>query len=212
MIRSGPTGPLFLFMWRMLRRGFRNTVGAWVYTTIIMDERFTRETGQAAGIAELAKPVLQELGFDLVRVRLSGQDGTTVQIMFERPEGQVTIEDCTQLSRRLSPVFDAYDPMPGGYNLEVSSPGMNRPLVRPRDFVNWAGHQAKVELKELVDGRRRFKGEIEGFEEGELRLIVELDGYDKPQTIGLSVDLIEEANLTVNDAAIKKALAKKPVK
>ncbi len=212
MIRSGPTGPLFLFMWRMARRGFRNTVSAWVYSTIIMDERFTRETGQAAGIAELAKPVLQELGFDLVRVRLSGQDGTTVQIMFERPEGQVTIEDCTQLSRRLSPVFDAYDPMPGGYNLEVSSPGMNRPLVRPRDFVNWAGHQAKVELKELVDGRRRFKGEIEGFEEGELRLIVELDGYDKPQTIGLSVDLIEEANLTVNDAAIKKALAKKPVK
>ncbi len=212
MIRSGPTGPLFLFMWRMARRGFRNTVSAWVYSTIIMDERFTRETGQAAGIAELAKPVLQELGFDLVRVRLSGQDGTTVQIMFERPEGQVTIEDCTQLSRRLSPVFDAYDPMPGGYNLEVSSPGMNRPLVRPRDFVNWTGHQAKVELKELVDGRRRFKGEIEGFEEGELRLIVELDGYDKPQTIGLSVDLIEEANLTVNDAAIKKALAKKPVK
>jgi ribosome maturation factor RimP len=78
--------------------------------------------------------------------------------------------------------------------------------------VNWTGHQAKVELKELVDGRRRFKGEIEGFEEGELRLIVELDGYDKPQTIGLNVDLIEEANLTVNDAAIKKALAKKPVK
>ena len=141
-----------------------------------MDERFTRESGQAAGIAELANPVLQELGFDLVRVRLSGQDGTTVQIMIERPEGQVTIADCTKLSRRLSPVFDAYDPMPGGYTLEVSSPGINRPLVRPRDFVTWAGHQARVELKELVDGRRRFKGEIEGFEDGELRLIAELDG------------------------------------
>jgi ribosome maturation factor RimP len=177
-----------------------------------MDERFTRESGQAAGIAELANPVLQELGFDLVRVRLSGQDGTTVQIMIERPEGQVTISDCTAVSRRLSPVFDAYDPMPGGYHLEVSSPGINRPLVRPRDFVTWAGHQARVELKELVDGRRRFKGEIEGFEDGELRLIVELDGYDKPQTIGLSVDLIEEARLTVNDADIKKALAKKPGK
>lgn len=177
-----------------------------------MDERFTRETGQAAGIAELAKPVLQELGFDLVRVRLSGQEGTTVQIMIERPDGQITIEDCTQVSRRLSPVFDAYDPMPGGYNLEVSSPGLSRPLVRPRDFVNWAGHQAKVELKELIDGRRRFKGQIEGFEDGELRLKVDLDGYDKPQIIGLAVDLIEEANLTVNDAAIKKALAKKPVK
>lgn len=177
-----------------------------------MDERFTRESGQAAGIAELAKPVLQELGFDLVRVRLSGQDGNTVQIMIERPDGSVTIEDCTSVSRRLSPVFDAYDPMPGGYFLEVSSPGVNRPLVRPRDFVNWAGSQARVELKELVEGRRRFKGEIEGFEEGELRLKVELDGYDKPQIIGLSVDMIEEARLSVSDAAIKKALAKKPGK
>ena len=109
-------------------------------------------------------------------------------------------------------MFDAYDPMPGGYNLEVSSPGLNRPLVRPRDFVNWAGHQARVELKELVDGRRRFKGEIEGFEDGELRLKVELDGYDKPQTIGLSLDSIEEAKLMVSDAGIKKALAKKPGK
>jgi ribosome maturation factor RimP len=177
-----------------------------------MDERFTRETGQAAGIAELANPVLQELGFDLVRVRLSGEGGTTVQIMIERPDGQVTISDCTSVSRRLSPVFDAYDPMPGGYFLEVSSPGINRPLVRPRDFVNWAGHQAKVELRELVDGRRRFKGEIEGFEDGELRLKVELDGYDEPQIIGLSLDLIDEARLTVNDADLKKVLAKKPGK
>lgn len=175
-----------------------------------MDERFTRETGQAAGIAELANPVLQELGFDLVRVKVTGQDGNTVQIMIERPRGQVTIADCTLVSRRLSPVFDAYDPMPGEYNLEISSPGIDRPLVRPRDFVAWVGHQARVELKELVDGRRRFKGRIEGFENGELLLLVELDGYDEAQTIGLSVDLIDEAKLTVNDAAIKKALAKKP--
>ncbi len=175
-----------------------------------MDERFTRETGQAAGIAELANPVLQELGFDLVRVKVTGQDGNTVQIMIERPRGQVTIADCTRVSRRLSPVFDAYDPMPGEYNLEISSPGIDRPLVRPRDFVAWVGHQARVELKELVDGRRRFKGRIEGFENGELLLLVELDGYDEAQTIGLSVDLIDEAKLTMNDAAIKKALAKKP--
>ncbi|GBE42497.1 ribosome maturation factor RimP [bacterium BMS3Bbin10] len=175
-----------------------------------MDERFTRETGQAAAIAELANPVLQELGFDLVQVKLTGQDGATVQILIERPGGAVTIEDCTAVSRRLSPLFDADDPLPGGYYLEVSSPGINRPLVRPRDFVTWAGHQAKVELKELVDGRRRFRGEIEGFEDGELRLKVELDGYDQPQTIGLDVALIAEAKLVANDAAIKAALAKKP--
>ena len=174
-----------------------------------MDERFISETGQAAGIAELAKPVLQELGFDLVRVKLSGQDGNTVQIMIERPDGQVTIEDCTTVSRGLSPVFDAYDPIPGGYNLEISSPGIDRPLVRPRDFIAWAGHQARVELKELVDGRRRFKGRIEGFEDGEVLLRVDMDGYDEPQTIGLSVDLISEAKLTVSDTSIKKALSKK---
>lgn len=175
-----------------------------------MDERFFSETGQAAGIAELANPVLQELGFDLVRVKLSGQDGNTVQIMIERPDGQVTIEDCTRVSRELSPLFDAYDPMPGGYYLEISSPGIDRPLVRPRDFVTWAGHQARIELKELIDGRRRFKGRIEGFEDGEVLLRVDLDGYDEPQTIGLNVDLIDEAKLTVNDASIKKALRKKP--
>ena len=175
-----------------------------------MDERFISETGQAAAIADLAIPVLQELGFDLVQVKLTGQDGATVQILIERPGGVVTIADCTQVSRRLSPLLDADDPLPGGYYLEVSSPGINRPLVRPRDFVTWAGHQAKVELKELVDGRRRFRGEIEGFEDGELRLRVDLDEYDKPQALGLNVNLIQEAKLVVNDAAIKAALGKKP--
>jgi ribosome maturation factor RimP len=191
---------------------FVKPASTWTQMTQHMDERFTSETGQAAGIAELANPVLQELGFDLVRVKLSGQDGNTVQIMIERKDGQVTIEDCTAVSRGLSPVLDAYDPIPGGYFLEVSSPGIDRPLVRPRDFVAWAGHQAKIELKELVDGRRRFKGRIEGFEDGEVLLRVELDGHDEPQTIGLSVDLIDEAKLTVNDAYIKKALRKKPGK
>ena len=161
--------------------------------------------------AQHGSSVTRTLGSDRVLyVPVIGQDGTTVQIMIERPDGSVTIEDCTQVSRRLSPVFDAYDPMPGGYNLEVSSPGIDRSLVRPRDFVAWTGHQARVELKELVDGRRRFKGRIEGFEDGEVLLKVELDEYDQPQTIGLAVDLIDEAKLTVNDTSIKAALKKKP--
>lgn len=175
-----------------------------------MDERFFRESGQAAAIAAMALPVLQELGFDLVRVKLTGRDGGTVQIMIERVPGSVTVEDCSEVSRRLSPLFDAHDPLPGGYNLEVSSPGIDRPLVRPRDLLNWAGHQARVEMKQLIDGRRRFKGEIEGFEEGELRLSVELDGHDKPLTIGLDVSLIEEAKLIVDHAALKAALKHKP--
>ena len=177
-----------------------------------MDERFIRETGTAAAIADMALPVLEEFGLDLVRVRITGQDGTTLQVMIERPGGDVSIEDCASVSRRLSPLFDAHDPMPGGYNLEVSSPGMNRPLVRPRDFENWAGYQVKVELKELVDGRRRFKGEIEGFAEAEreLRLKMDLEGYDEQQTIGLPLDMIEDARLVADDAAMKKALNKKP--
>ena len=177
-----------------------------------MDERFVQETGPAAAIAELVLPILGELGLDLVRVRVTGQDGTTVQIMIERPEGTVTVEDCAAVSRRLSPLLDAHDPMPGGYNLEVSSPGVNRPLVRPRDFESWAGHQAKVELKELVDGRRRFRGEIEGFAETEceLRLKAALEGYDEQQTIGLPLDMIEDVRLVTDDAALKKALKKKP--
>lgn len=180
-------------------------------TLLDMDERFVREAGLAAEIAALAAPVLEELGFDLVRVRIMGQDGTTVQIMIERSGGAISVDDCAEVSRRLSPLLDAHDPMPGGYNLEVSSPGFARPLVRPRDFIAWAGHEARIELKELIDGRRRFKGEIEGFGDGEVRLKVELEGFDAPQVIGLSVGLIDEAKLIIDDTALKRALKKKPV-
>lgn len=175
-----------------------------------MNERFVRETGIAADVAALARPVLEELGFDLVRIRVMGQDGTTVQIMIDSPTGSVSVDDCANVSRRLSPLLDAHDPMPGGYFLEVSSPGLSRPLVRPKDFETWAGHEARIELKELVDGRRRFKGVIDGFDDGEARLKVELEGFDAPQVIGLPVDLIEEAKLSIDDVALKQALKKKP--
>ena len=94
------------------------------------DQRFARETGPARAFADLAEPVLEELGFRLVRVKVSGRDGGTVQVMAERPSGEMTVEDCATISRRLSPVLDAYDPMPGTYRLDVSSPGIDGPLVR----------------------------------------------------------------------------------
>ena len=162
------------------------------------DRRFARETGPARVIADLAEPVLEELGFRLVRVKVSGRDGGTVQIMAERPTGEMTVEDCATISRRLSPVLDAYDPMPGQYRLEVSSPGIDRPLVRPSDFAWWAGHEAKVELKELVDGRKRFRGVIEGVEDDEARLRIELEGKAELVTIGLPFSLINEAKLVVD--------------
>ncbi|NIQ97088.1 MAG: ribosome maturation factor RimP, partial [Desulfuromonadales bacterium] len=117
----------------------------------LSDERlFVRETGPERAVADLAEPVLADLGFRLVRVKISGRDGGTVQIMAERPSGEMSVDDCATISRRLSPVLDTYDPMPGTYRLEISSPGIDRPLVRPSDFAAAAGHEAKVELKEAV--------------------------------------------------------------
>jgi ribosome maturation factor RimP len=175
------------------------------------DRRFARETGMERVIADLAEPVIEELGFRLVRVKMSGRDGGTVQIMAERPSGEMSIEDCATISRRLSPVLDAYDPVPGRYRLEVSSPGIDRPLVRPSDFALWAGHEAKVELKELVDGRKRFRGVIEGVEDDEARLRIELEGKDDPVVIGLPFALIGEAKLVANTDSFRADLsAKKP--
>ena len=147
------------------------------------DHRFSRETGVACEIADLAEPVLEELGFRLVRVKVSGHDGGTVQIMAERPGGQMTIADCASISRRISAILDARDPVPGGYRLEVSTPGIDRPLVRPSDFVSWVGHEAKIELRELVDGRKRFRGVIEGVTEEAALLRIEPAGDVPAQTV-----------------------------
>lgn len=173
------------------------------------DRRFARETGTERTIADLAEPVLEELGFRLVRVKVSGRDGGTVQIMAERAGGEMSIEDCAVISRSLSPVLDAYDPMPGHYNLEVSSPGIDRPLVRPSDFALWAGHEAKVELKEPVDGRKRFRGVIEGIADDEARLRIELEGKTEPVVIGLPFSLIGEAKLVADIDSFKADLTDK---
>lgn len=170
-----------------------------------LHERFMRESGLAAEIVALAEPVIEELGLRLVRVKVSAQSGTTVQIMADRQNGAISVDDCASISRRLSPLLDAHDPIPGGYTLEVSSPGIDRPLVRPSDFEDWAGFEAKIELKEVVDGRRRFRGILEGYEDGEARLRIELKDYDEPQVVGLPVALIGEAKLVMTDSLLKLA-------
>ena len=172
-----------------------------------LHERFARESGLAAEIATLAEPVIEELGLRLVRVKISAQGGTTVQIMADRPNGAISVDDCALISRRLSPLLDAHDPIPGGYTLEVSSPGIDRPLVRPSDFEDWVGFEAKIELKELIEGRRRFRGILEGYEDGEARLRVELKDYDEPQIVGLPVSMIGEAKLVMTDSLLKLAQA-----
>lgn len=169
------------------------------------DARFIGETGLAAQIAAIAEPVLADLGFRLVRVVLSGRNGTTVQIMAERPDGTISVKECADISRRLSPVLDAHDPIQGQYTLELSSPGIDRPLVRPSDFEDWAGYEAKIEMKELIAGRKRFRGMLEGVEGEEVRIEVELDQLGR-QVIGLPIRLVAEARLVLTDELIREAL------
>jgi ribosome maturation factor RimP len=172
-----------------------------------MTERLARETGPAQRIAALAEPVLEGLGFRLVRVKMFG---STMQIMGERPDGTFSIDDCEQFSRAFSPVLDVADVISGHYQLEVSSPGIDRPLVRPQDFEDWAGHEVKVEMAVAVAGRKRFKGELEGFHEGEVRLFIENPegGNKEPVLIGVPFADISEAKLTLTDELIDAAKAR----
>jgi ribosome maturation factor RimP len=169
-------------------------------------KRFLHETGIAAEIATIVEPVLADLGFRLVRVKIQG-DGRdrVVQLMAERPDGSINVDDCEAISKSVSPVLDVADPISGAYRLEVSSPGIDRPLVRPSDFEDWSGHEAKIELKEPIDGRKRFKGVLEGFEDGEVRIKADT-GEHGIQHLGLPVHLISDAKLVLTDNLVREAL------
>src|SRR5579884_3072794 len=169
------------------------------------ERRLVTESGRAARVAALAEPVLAGLGYRLVRVRISGFAGCTVQIMAERPDGTMTIEDCEATSRALSPVFDAADPIEGAYRLEVSSPGIDRPLVRRSDFDRYAGHLAHIEMTVPIDGRRRFRGELNGTEGDSVRLRYASAGAE-PADILLRIDDMAEARLVLTDALITESL------
>ena len=170
------------------------------------EARFIIETGKAAEIAELAEPVLESLGFRLVMIRIIGGAGPIIEIMAERPDCTMSIEDCKAVSLNFSPVLDVHDPMPqSSYRLQVSSPGIDRPLVRPSDFDTWAGYEAKIEVKELISGRRRFRGVLEGFEDGEARIEIDIPGQGR-QVLGLPVALIAEAKLVLTDELVRESL------
>jgi ribosome maturation factor RimP len=172
------------------------------------ETRLTRETGPAARIAAMAEPVLDSMGFRLVRVKMFGN---TVQIMGERPDGTFSIGDCEQFSRDFSPMMDVADIVSAKYMLEVSSPGIDRPLVRSGDFEAWAGHTVKIEMAVPVAGRKRFRGELEGFHEGEVRLFIENpEGGKEPLLVGLPFADIAEANLVLTDELIAAAKARLP--
>jgi ribosome maturation factor RimP len=175
-------------------------------TSDAAEPRLIIEQGMAARVAAIAAPVLSELGYRLVRVRVSGTSGCTVQIMAERPDGSMSIEDCEAASRALSPVFDAEDPIDREYRLELSSPGIDRPLVRRSDFERYAGHEMKVEMTFGLDGRKRFRGILLGVD-GEAARLRRKDAAEGEETdVLLPIADMAEARLVLTDALITEAL------
>jgi ribosome maturation factor RimP len=172
----------------------------------LAEPRLIIEQGMAARVAALATPVLTGLGYRLVRVRVSGTLGCTVQIMAERPDGTMLIEDCEAASRALSPVFDVEDPIDSEYRLEVSSPGIDRPLVRRSDFERHAGHEMKVEMAVAREGRKRFRGVLLGVE-GEAARLRRKDAAEGEETdVLLPIADMAEARLVLTDALIRESL------
>lgn len=174
----------------------------------VNDDRIIHEVGVDAKIASIIKPVLQTLGFRLVRVRMSGMNGGTLQIMTERFDGTMTVEDCELVSRTISPVLDVGDPISGRYHLEISSPGIDRPLVRKSDFTDWSGHLARIETSQLHDGRKKFRGRLVAADEQGITLEAEQLTYGSEPVVQIPFEIISDARLILTDDLIRDALRK----
>src|SRR6201986_287175 len=177
------------------------------FETALLDEpRLVVEPGAAARVSAVAGPVLHGMGYRLVRIKISGEAGCTVQIMAERPDGSMQIEDCEAISRALSPVLDIADPIERAYRLEISSPGIDRPLVRRSDFTRFAGPLVKIEMAVAHQGRKRFRGTLGSVEGAAIRL----DRDDAPpaedQSVLLTMEDIGEARLVLTDELIAELM------
>jgi ribosome maturation factor RimP len=170
------------------------------------EPRLIVEPGLSARVAALVEPVLEGLGYRLVRVRVSGSDGCTVQVMAERPDGSMTIEDCEVCSRALSPVLDLADPVDRAYRLELSSPGIDRPLVRQSDFNRYANNVVKIEMAVAVEGRKRFRGQLLGAEGSSARIRRDDAAAGETPDIMLPIEDMAEAKLVLTDALIAESL------
>jgi len=173
---------------------------------LLHEPRLIVEPGLAARVGAVAEPVLQGMGYRLVRIKISGEAGATVQVMAERPDGSMNIDDCEAVSRALSPVLDVADPIERAYRLEISSPGIDRPLVRRSDFERHLGHLAKLEMAVAEHGRKRFRGTLVAVEGDELRLRRDDAKMDEPAEVLLAIDRIGEARLVLTDALIAESL------
>ncbi|RIY00791.1 ribosome maturation factor RimP [Aureimonas flava] len=170
------------------------------------DKRIIIEQGLEARIATLLEPVIEQLGFRLVRVRVSALNGTTLQIMAERPDGSMSVEDCEAVSRGISPVLDVEDPMDRAYHLEISSPGIDRPLVRAGDFRAWAGQLMKLETTRLLAGRKRFRGRILEVSDTGFRLERDGAAAGEEPVVEIPFDALAEARLILTDELIAASL------
>lgn len=155
-------------------------------------------------MAEILTPVIEDMGFEVVRIRLMGGKSNTLQIMVERPNGGIEVDECALVSTAVSAVLDVEDPLEDPYALEVSSPGIDRPLTRLKDFENWEGYEARVETTEIIDGRRRFRGLLAGVEGDEVLVNIEEGG--ETITVGLHFDWLSDAKLILTDELIREML------
>jgi ribosome maturation factor RimP len=170
------------------------------------EPRLITEPGMPARVASIAEPVIESLGYRLVRVKVSSAEGSTVQIMAERPDGSMTVEDCETISRALSPVLDANDPMEKAYRLEISSPGIDRPLVRKSDFDRYVGHLVKIEMELPFNGRKRFRGHLSGTADNAARLTRDEVPEGEEADVLLPIEDMSDAKLVLTDDLVTQAL------
>jgi ribosome maturation factor RimP len=170
------------------------------------DPRLIVEPGLSARVGSVAEPVIEQLGYRLVRAKVSAADGCTVQIMAERPDGTMTVEDCESISRALSPVLDVADLIERAYRLEVSSPGIDRPLVRKSDFDRYTGHLAKIEMEIPIDGRKRFRGLLAGTQGEAARICRDDTEAGAEPEILLPINEMSEARLVLTEELVTQAL------
>ena len=175
-------------------------------TDLLAEPRLVVEPDAAARVSAVAAPVLQGMGYRLVRIKISGEAGCTVQIMAERPDGSMQIEDCEAISRALSPVLDIADPVDRAYRLEISSPGIDRPLVRRSDFERFTGHLVKIEMAVAHEGRKRFRGALGGVEADTVRLHRDDVKAGEDPDIWLTMEDIAEARLVLTDELIADSM------
>jgi ribosome maturation factor RimP len=173
---------------------------------LLAEPRLVVEPGAASRVSAVATPVLQGMGYRLVRIKITGEAGCTVQIMAERPDGSMQIEDCEAISKALSPVLDVADPIDRAYRLEISSPGIDRPLVRRSDFERYAGYLVKIEMAVAHQGRKRFRGTLKGVEGDAVRLHRDDVRADEDADVLLVMEDIAEARLVLTDELIEESM------